>query len=549
MWIVATMTGVFGKEGMMMKRKRRMAGLLLLCVLSMSLVACSQIGGSSTSSDKEGVSNGQQDKGAKDSDLKKDNTEDSSTKDGSANTGDIEVNNSNMTEEEMYQALFDINNAISIQLEISQTELDKLQEDYIRYDTRNSKSPIYRMADKVIITIDDEVFEIEEVGIRLKGNTSRVPVYDKKTGQPNLSHYKLSFHETFDDEEYYGEDAKVWESEAERQERKDRRFATLKELEIKWNKNFDDTHIREYYANSIFRKAGVLAQQLNLCCLGVNGDNYGVVNIYDPVEKIFIERNLPKEDWGGDLYKCGWTFKPANYVEGSVTYGIQDKDENKFYNYSLKTNKNDSTHAQLIHLLEVLNKKKVSKEDFEGVIDADYLTKFLAASYFMGDPDDLRNNYNNHYVYFLKSSGKAIFIPYDNDRCLGLTHSWNPDQTGMTEVSPYSDRAEGNNSKQKNPVIIYSVLEDGYYVNEYTEELKKIAEFEDWKEDNFEQVYEIAKENYEQVVVPAVKFENMDGEFKFSLEGEFTNGDETNMSFQEYVQRLMDTFNESLHSS
>lgn len=453
-----------------------------------------------------------------------------------------EVNNTLTDEDELYEEFFDINNTISIQLEISKEQLDRLQQDYIKYDTMNSKSPIYRMADKAIITIDDQVFEMEEVGIRLKGNTSRVPVYDRKTGELNLSHYKLSFNETFDDKDYYGDDAKVWSSDVERQARKDRRFATLKKLEVKWNKNYDDTHIREYCATEIFREAGVLAQRINLCSFGVNGENYGVVNIYEPVDELFIERNLPQEDWGGDLYKCGWTFRPANYIEDSVTYGIQDKDAGKFYNYDLKTNKKDSNHSFLEKLLEVLNREDVSQEEFESVIDTDYLVNFLAASYFMGDPDDIRNNYNNHYIYFLKSSGKAIFIPYDNDRCLGLTYGWNPEYFGMTDVSPYSDMAEGNQREQSNPIIIYSVLEDGYYIDEYTEALKKVAGFDDWKQENFEKIYNVAKDHYESVCIPTVDFANVKGEFKFRLEGEFTTEDDANMSFEEYVETIMDTF-------
>jgi hypothetical protein len=27
----------------------------------------------------------------------------------------------------------------------------------------------------------------------------------------------------------------------------------------------------------------------------------------------------------------------------------------------------------------------------------------------MGNPDDLRNNYNNAYVYFVPSTGKAVY--------------------------------------------------------------------------------------------------------------------------------------------
>ena len=504
------MVNVIERIGVAMKKK--MVIFLLVCCMVLPLMSCGDKGGNS----------------GKDSEPQEEVKE---------------VNTPLTDEEKLYEGLFDINNTISIQLVIAKEELDKLQEDYERYDSMNSKSPIYRKADKAIISIGDEVYEVEEVGIRMKGNTSRVPVYDEETGELNLSHYRLSFNETFDEVEYYGDDAKVWESVDERQARKDRTFATLKDMEVKWNKNYDDTYIREIYAYEIFRNAGILAQRVNLCSLGVNGENYGVVNIYEPVDSIFIERNLPEKDWGGDLYKCAWTFKPANYVNSSVSYGIEDKDAGLFYNYDLKTNKKESAHESISNLLEALSNPDISKEAFSDIIDTDYLTKFLAVSYFTGNPDDIRNNYNNHYIYFLKSSGKAIFIPYDYDRCLGITYEWNPDGTGMTEVSPFSDKAAAMRGNQTNPIIKKSILEGGYYIDQYKEDLAEIAKSDFWKEENFELYYEKAKQNYESIIKPTISFANADKEFKFSLDGEFTNTDEGNMSFEEYVTRIMKTYN------
>lgn len=455
--------------------------------------------------------------------------------------------NTNPTDEQkVFESLFDINNPVSIQISISDKELLKLQDDYNEYNSKKSKSPIYRKADKVTITIGDEVYEIDEVGIRLKGNTSRVPVYDEY-GNPNLSHYKLSFNETFDDPDYYGDDAETWSSDEEKQARKDRTFATLKGLEMKWNKNYDNSYIREYYAYSMYRDMGILAQHVNLCSTGLNGENYGVFNIYEPVDKTFIEKNLPEEDWGGDLYKCGWTYKPCNYVKSTVTYGIEDADSSKFYNYDLKTNKKDSKNESLENLLNVVSKSDFTKEEFSKVVDTDYFVKFLATSYFAGNPDDIRNNYNNHYVYFKKSTGQAIFIPYDYDRCFGITFSWNPDGTGMTAPSPFSEKAEGKKGNQTNPMIKKSILKDGFFIDEYKTALANVAKSKWMTEDNFEEYYNLAKQNYETVLKPTIKFANaIPDNFKFSLEGTYTEEEDANMSFAEYVKRIMETYNAAI---
>lgn len=458
------------------------------------------------------------------------------------------INDSNKSEdEEIFDTLFDLDNKVSIDIDISDRELKKIQEDFEKYDRLGNKSPIYRLVDKVTITIDGEIYEIEEVGIRIKGNTTREPVWENITGEVlNLTHYRLSFNETFDDETYYGSDAKVWANDIERQERKDRRFATLKSLEMKWNGNYDNTYVREYYAYNMFLENDILAPHTGLSQIIVQGQNYGVYSIYEPIDKIFIEKNLPKEDWDGDLYKCGWTFSPANYTS-RVTYGIEDEDARLIFNYDLKTNKTSSAHESIINLLDVLNSQDLTKETFESVVDTDSLAKFFAISYFAGNPDDMRNNYNNHFVYFLKSTGKAIFIPYDYDRCFGLTNNWNPDGSGMTDVSPFSEKAEGNDSTQSNPLIKNSILEGKFLNEKYRENLKALADSKWLTLKNFEPFYNSAKKNYESVCKPDYNFFNADEErFYFSLDGTYTTGDEENMSIEEYFERILTSYNNAI---
>ncbi len=121
-------------------------------------------------------------------------------------SANITTNKTVMTEEKIYDQLFDMNNFISVKIHISEKELEKIQKDYDKYREKGSKSPIYRKADKVTITIGDQVYEIEDVGVRMKGNTSRTDFYSKEEGVYNIINLKLSFNETFDEVAYYGED-------------------------------------------------------------------------------------------------------------------------------------------------------------------------------------------------------------------------------------------------------------------------------------------------------------------------------------------------------
>ena len=113
-------------------------------------------------------------------------------------------------EETVYNQLFDINNKVEIDVDISDDELAKMQSDYNRYDNMGSKSPIYRKCDlKISITSDGvkNTYIIRNTGIRMKGNTSRTAFYDSNSGVYSLIHFKVDFTESFDDEQYYGGDS------------------------------------------------------------------------------------------------------------------------------------------------------------------------------------------------------------------------------------------------------------------------------------------------------------------------------------------------------
>lgn len=443
------------------------------------------------------------------------------------------------SDEQIYQQLFDPNSKLEINLDMSDAELQKLQEDYERYRNMGSKSPIYRLSNLTITVTTDRgtvSYLIKEVGARMKGNTSRTSFYNKDEGIYKYIHFKFDFQETFDDEEYYGSDCKVWESDEAREERKDRTFATLEKLEMRWNKLYDSTYLKESYAYDVFRSEGVLAPQCNIGALTWSGAAMGIYTFQEPVDKLFIERNVPEEDQGGDLYKLGWTNEGATFTNTN-SIGAEDEDKGKFYVYDIKTNKKKTDHSALINMINTLNNGRVTKESFASVVDVDNFLRFAAVSYFMGNGDDLRNNYNNCYVYFLKSSGKAVFIPYDFDRCLGVNREWNPNGNSMTKDDPFG------NGNQQSPLFRYSVDKGGYYTQEYTQVLLEVAENDLLKAESFEARFNIAKNLYQNQVKPGRNLKNAEGrDFSFDLNrtGSASGGD--NMSFKDYMNAKMSSF-------
>ncbi len=446
-------------------------------------------------------------------------------------------------QEILYQQLFDPNSKIEIQLDMPDAELQKLQNDYENY----YKSPIYRKADVTFtVTADGKTqsYQIPEVGVRMKGNTSRTDFYNQEDGIYNYIHLKLDFQETFDDAAYYGSECNTWASEELRQARKDRTFATLEKLELRWNKNYDATYLREAYAYDLYRSEGVLAPHAALSAVTWNGLRMGVYTLQEPIDKVFIERNLPEKDWDGDLYKLGWTNQPASFTSQN-SIGIENEENNEFYVYDLKTNKKTSQHETLKALLTGLNNGAVTKESYAELVDVDYFLRYAAVSYLLGNPDDLRNNYNNTYLYFLKSSNKAILIPYDYDRCLGVTVDYNPSGHAMTAEDVFSDRAEGMQSgpqPQESPLYIYSVDNGGFYVREFAQVLEQVMKNELFTPEAFEARFNIAAALYVNDVSPERSLHNAQKrDFGFNLTKTDDASGGRNMSFRDYITAKMNT--------
>ena len=192
---------------------------------------------------------------------------------------------------------------------------------------------------------------------------------------------------------------------------------------------------------------------------------------------------------GGDLYKLGWTSDPASFTSFS-SYGVEDEDAGKFYVYDLKTNKKTSDHSSLRNLINTINSSSCNKDSFASVVDVENFIMFAAVSYMMGNPDDLRNNYNNSYIYFRADTGKMIIIPYDMDRGLGV-NTWNPYGDGMTTDSPF--QTYNVCGEQRSPLFKKTIQEGGFLVDEFTEALLNAASSEMLTNVKFAEQFNIAK--------------------------------------------------------
>ena len=306
---------------------------------------------------------------------------------------------------------FSIEEKIKLTIDIKEEELQKLNEDYAQ---GNKES--YRICN-LDIQMGELIFHYEQVGIRQKGNTSRGAILDEK-GQIHLRHYKLSFTATFDDD--FTKTPIEWKDEAALEYRDSRNFFGIEKLNIRWNRNQEKTYLREFYAFEMYRANGVLAPHTNPLQveMSIDGDvqNLGIYLAVEDIDKTFLKRNIVKGATGGDLYKLGWTHVGATLdVLDDALFGVEKQvaDGDKFkqivFPYDLKTNKKTSNHTNIKTFIQNIIHTETSQ--FASFIESnmlyDYTIRYLAVSYLLGDPDDLRGNSNNTYLYFLEEIGRA----------------------------------------------------------------------------------------------------------------------------------------------
>ena len=187
-----------------------------------------------------------------------------------------------------YEDLFNLHNKVSISVEVDREEMQKINDDNVYSgDFDTIKPETYHLAKKFTLTLvngsNSYTWELENVGIRQKGNTSRKPIFEKNGKLYNKNHFKFNFQETFDNPAKYS--AEFIEAHGN-QEYKNREILGLSGIDIKWNKTDDTTHLKEIYSNMLLRSAGIMAQHVGLSTMKMiyDGDkeaNFGLCYIYE----------------------------------------------------------------------------------------------------------------------------------------------------------------------------------------------------------------------------------------------------------------------------
>ncbi|MDO9629021.1 MAG: CotH kinase family protein, partial [Acholeplasmataceae bacterium] len=298
----------------------------------------------------------------------------------------------------------------SFTIVITEDEWDNLDLEMRNYHSQfgNYRTDFYAKAD-VIYTDSIGNVHITDIGFRTRGNLSRVRIQNDD-GSPNLSHFKIKFNADFNPSN------------------SKRRVFDVEELDMKFNRNHDDTYLTEKYSMDLFNDMGVFAAKTTLAKfyiqIGETTHFYGIYTIFEPIDNLFIQKRLDKVEAEGNLYKSLWQqFGPANLGAGYHVNAIGIKDTSINYRpaYDLKTNKKINDHTELINFIKEINQRNGTnfKQYIEANFDVSMFLKYLAVGVLLGNPDDYRAMGNNYYLYQNSATRKWMMIPYDYDHGLG----------------------------------------------------------------------------------------------------------------------------------
>jgi len=383
-------------------------------------------------------------------------SESGSSSSSASSESTVSSSTSALANSEDYTSFWSYGSDIKITLSFANKSLYAVSK-YGAYD-KSTWYDLYFPAD-FSMTVNGEAYAMDEVGVRMKGNTSRRVFCSEDGTISDPINLKLSFKCTFEDElysknAYLKQFQKDWTDDAAgKAARKNRTLFDMDKMDLKYiprnEKLSPYCNSQEVYCYEAFRKEGLIAPHSNIVQLVLESGSDSVTYSYEAVEcidKTMMKRYFNKADSKGDLYKCTCNtpercdFGLDGAVDLSVddsgnaigsrladgTIGVEDNYDDYHPLYDLKTNDDAGNDGSFVTMVNFLNKLNDVAENggsqalLESILDVDQFLRFSALTQCLGSFDDQRYNYNNFYLYFVPSTAKAIYIPYDFDWSLGL---------------------------------------------------------------------------------------------------------------------------------
>ena len=261
---------------------------------------------------------------------------------------------------------------------------------------------------------------VENVGFRLRGNTSRVS--QKKS-------FKLDFNHFVPGRDFYD----------------------VEKINLNGEHN-DVSIIRSKLAWDLFDSIGMTASRANHVEVYINESYYGLYISVEHIDDTFLSKRF--QDDSGNLWRCLW---PAD-----LTYrGPDPEDYHPWIDderpYDLKTNEDEYNFAQLARLVNIINN---DPDSLDHVLDIAGFIKYLAINILTGGWDDYRSLRNNYYLYYVPNKDQFQFIPYDYDNTFGI--DWF--DVDWATIDPYSYYLIDNSDRPLADII----MDNGSFRNLFT---------------------------------------------------------------------------------
>ena len=286
-----------------------------------------------------------------------------------------------------------------------------------------------------IFTSSETQDTVEDVGVRLRGNTSR------NAGKKSI---KVSFNTFQPGRKFYG----------------------LEKMNINGEHN-DPSIIRAKLSWDLCNAIGVPASRSNHVALYVNGDYIGLYLNVEHIDEEFIDKRF--DDDSGNLWKCLW---PADLAYLGFNQNAYKEESNGRRTYDLKTNTDQDDYSDLAHFINVINNYDGEdwKCELERIFDVDNYLKIIAIDVLISHWDGPVANMNNYYLYHNPCTDKIQFISYDLDNTFGIDWS----NRDWTEISIYN---WSDNKWDDGPRALYDkLMADSEYRNRFNFYMKEILE-------------------------------------------------------------------------
>lgn len=284
---------------------------------------------------------------------------------------------------------------------------------------------------------------IEDIGFRLRGNTSRNSA--KKS-------FKVSFNTFESGRKWYG----------------------LEKMNLNGEHN-DPSVVRSKLCWDLLRDFKIPGSRSNHVRVYINNDYYGLYINVEHIDEEFVKSRFGNND--GNLYKCLWPADLDYLGTNPENYKLTVNNGGRRI-YDLKTNTLQDDYTDLAHFINVLNNTPDDQFlcEIEKIFNVyDYL-KIIAIDIFTANWDGYIYNNNNFYLYHNTSTGKFEYINYDLDNTYGIDfigRDWD-------ERNIYDWQQHGNNARPLYTQIIENQeLRDqfSYYMEILNNELADQADY------------------------------------------------------------------------